>query len=105
MREGKQIVTGDLFSIADRLKAIDDGYFVVLDKHTGTYEIHNRFQRGNTFALKVPYPSLDARTVELVRKTRVENAARILAEAERENAKLARRRDKAMMENALKNYG
>ena len=62
-----------MFGICDRLKSIDDGYFVVYDRHRSRFEVHNSRQRGSTFALAVPYASLDARVVELVRKTRVEN--------------------------------
>ena len=80
------VIEHDLFGIAARLRSIDDGYFVVYNRKQGSYEVHNRFQRGSTFALRVPYPCLDARTETLVRRTRVENAEKLL-----ENARLARR--------------
>ena len=100
MREGAVILRGDLFGICDRLKAIDEGYFVVYDKATHSFEVHNRFQRGNTFALKVPYPQLDVRTVDYVRKTRAENAKKLFAETERENARLRREQIKKAVEHA-----
>ncbi|MCI8458731.1 MAG: hypothetical protein HFE46_03570 [Clostridia bacterium] len=86
------IVENDLFGIAARLRSIDDGYFVVYDKRKHAFEVHNSRQRGNTFALSVPYPCLDVRTERLVRRTRVENAKRLLEEMEREN----RRREQAL---------
>lgn len=86
------IVENDLFGIAARLRSIDDGYFVVYDKRKHAFEVHNSRQRGNTFALSVPYPCLDVRTEQLVRRTRVENAKRLLEEMEREN----RRREQAL---------
>lgn len=101
MRAGAEIVRGDLFGIADRLKSIDEGYFVVLDKRTGEYEVHNRFQRGNTFALKVPYRGLDARTVTLVLKTRAENARKLFEAMERENARAERARIRTAIDKAL----
>ena len=85
------VIENDLFGIAARLREIDDGYFVVYDKVKHCFEVHNRLQRGDTFALRVPYPSLDARTVTLVRRTRAERAAELLKETERENERLSRR--------------
>ncbi len=98
MKEWVVRVESDVFGICDRLKSIDDGYFVVYDRHRSRFEVHNSRQRGSTFALAVPYASLDARVVELVRKTRVENAERLLSEMERENA----RREKERVEGVMK---
>lgn len=94
------VIEHDLFDVAARLKAIDDGYFVVYDKSKHRFEVHNRRQRGSTFALSVPYPCLDARTVELVRKTRAENAHRLFREMEEENERRAKTERKAQTERA-----
>ena len=88
---GAVIIEHELFDIAARLKTIDDGYFVVYNFRTHAFEVHHSRQRGHTFALSVPYPSLDVRTELLVRKTRAENARRLLREMEEENARLRRR--------------
>lgn len=85
----RERVENDLFGIADRLRAIDEGYFVL--RTDDGFEVHNSLQRGSTFALKVPYPELDERTVRLVRKTRRERFAALLAETERQNAAAAKR--------------
>ena len=98
MRAGAVRVEHDLFGIVDRLRAIDDGYFVVYDKNRSTFEVHHSRQRGDTFALSVPYPSLDERTVRLVRRTRAENAKRLFEEMDRENRKLEKRRIKEAAE-------
>lgn len=100
MSPGAVIIENDLFGIVARLKSIDDGYFVVYDKCKHCFEVHNSLQRGDTFALKVPYPCLDARTERLVRRTRAENAAKLLAEMERENARLERERTRAAVREA-----
>ena len=84
-------IENDLFGIVARLKSIDDGYFVVYNAQKGAFEVHNSRQRGSTFALSVPYPSLDVRTVRLVQRTRAENAERLLREMEEENAALLKR--------------
>ena len=83
----RERVENDLFGIADRLRAVDEGYFVL--RTDDGFEVHNSLQRGSTFALKVPYPELDERTVRLVRKTRRERFAALLAETERQNAAAA----------------
>lgn len=80
-------VTGDLFGVADRLKEIDKDYFIFFSYRRHRFEVHNRAQKGSTLCLVLPFDRLDERTVRLVRKTRVENAARLLEETERENEK------------------
>ena len=91
----------DLFGIVDRLRSIDDGYFVVYRTDLHRFEVHNSRQRGDTFALSVPYPTLDVRTERLVQRTRAENAEKLLEEMERENRKLEQRQQKAAIEHAL----
>lgn len=102
------VAGGDLFNISARLKEIDKGYFVVYSYKKKRFEVHNRLQRGGSFCLAVPYDRLDARTVELVRKTRAERTEQLLAEAEKHNAALykqalydARRGAEAQMEKLL----
>lgn len=92
------VIENDLFGIAARLREIDDGYFVVYDRAKHCFEVHNRLQRGDTFALRVPYPSLDARTVTLVRRTRAERADELLRETERENERLEKRMEREALE-------
>lgn len=77
----------DLFDVAKRLRQIDANYRLYFNQLLGRFEVHNHAQRGNSLAVVVPYDKLDARTITLVRKTRVENAKRLLAEMEKANAK------------------
>jgi hypothetical protein len=93
-----QLITYDLFDISSRLKEIDDDYIIYFNYADGGFEVHNKRQRGNTLCLKLPYPELDGRTIELVRKTRVENAAALLADIERDNALLERRSTQEKLE-------
>ena len=79
------LITNDLFDVASRLKEIDVGYQIYYNKQLGRFEVHNRFQHGNTLSVVVPFDRLDARTVELVQKTRVENIKTLLAEMEKAN--------------------
>jgi hypothetical protein len=70
-------IENDLYDIANRLKSIDSGYFVVYDISRQKYEVHNSSNIGNTYCLTVPYEYLDARTVALVYKTRRERFDKI----------------------------
>ena len=83
-----EIITADLFDISARVKEIDSCYFVVRNYKTGKFELHAAGQKGSTLALKLPFERLDARTVDLARKTRRERMDKLLAEMERENGKL-----------------
>ena len=81
------VLTGDLFDVGKRLAEIDSGYFLL--RRRGRFEVHHRRERP-TLCLVVPYDSLDARTVDLVRKTRAERAEQIFSEIERHNESLRR---------------
>lgn len=94
----RERVENDLFGIADRLRSIDASYFIL--RTDSGFEVHNAAQRGSTFALRVPYPELDERTVTLVRRTRRERMEQLLKETEAENAALERRRQDEVMRAA-----
>jgi hypothetical protein len=68
----KIIIQNDLYDITYRIKSIDSGYFIVFDTVSKSYEVHNTNNIGSTFCLKIPYSRLDARTVNLVNRTRTE---------------------------------
>lgn len=79
-----QIVTSDLFNISNRLKSIDKNYFVLFNAKRKKFEVHYK-RPSNTYELTVPFDVLDARTVQLVQKTRVQNNQKIFDEIERSN--------------------
>ena len=62
----------DLYSVAQRLREIDDDYRLRYNPKLKRYEVHHLGQAGNSFCLEVHEPLPDARTVEFVRRTRVE---------------------------------
>ena len=76
---------GDVFNIEARLKEIDDGYEIYFNLKMNRYEVHNKNQKRDTFCLVVPFDSIDARLINLVRKTRVERTAKLIEEIENEN--------------------
>lgn len=96
---GKILIVNDLFNISNRLKQIDNKYFVMFNKNTKKFEIHYK-QNSNTLQLVVPYSNLDKRTVNLVLKTRVENKKKLFDEMEKHNIKLEKEKNKKIYEEA-----
>ncbi|MDD2445770.1 MAG: hypothetical protein PHX09_03050 [Clostridia bacterium] len=80
-------VETDVFFISERLREIDKDYFIIFNSKTQGFEIHHKGQIMNTFCLNVPYRTLDARTLELVQKTRIENIKNITDNLDNENIK------------------
>lgn len=67
-----ELVQGDLYDIASRIKSIEEGYFIVFNRRNNKYEVHSTFNRGwDTYCFTVPYQRLDARTLQLCRETNV----------------------------------
>lgn len=85
-------IRNDLFSIARRLKEIDRWYRVAFNVETERFEVHN-LRQAHTLCLVVPYETLDARTVNMVRKTHVSRADELLAEMEKHNSLLEKQKD------------
>ncbi|MEG2540512.1 MAG: hypothetical protein RSB59_01880 [Clostridia bacterium] len=73
----------DLFDIAHRLKEIDGRYQLYFNRKLKRFEIYV----GEALQIAVPFTTLDARTLEHTRKTRVENLRRLMEEIEEENRK------------------
>ena len=85
-----RVIDGDMLGVCDRLKAIDDGYFVFLNYKTGKFEVHNRNDYPNTLCLVLPYDTLDERTVRKVRYTRAERVKELIAKLDAENERMHR---------------
>ncbi len=66
-------INNDIYFINSRIKEIDKNYQIYFNTAKKSFEIHNREQIGGSYCLTVPYSLLDARTIEYVRETRVEN--------------------------------
>ena len=98
--ERLNIINSDLFGIGDRLREIDSDYFVAYNGGLCRFEVHHRRQRGDTLALAVPYPALDARTVALAKKTRRENIDKLIKEMDEANRKIEISADKKILDNA-----
>lgn len=93
----KHKVLTNVYHIPQRLKEIDSGYFIMYDDVTKKFEVHNKKQPHSTLSLNVPYDELDERTVNLVLKTRVENAQKFIKEMEEENLRIEQEKNKKKM--------
>ena len=82
-----QEIKSDLFNIVKRIKGINPKYFVLYNHKKKKYEVH--FKRSkSTYELTIPFDTLDARAVNFVMKTRMENQKKLLKEIEESNKKL-----------------
>lgn len=78
----------DNYFICERLKEIDESYYVVYDDKNNKYQLHSKEQKGNSYCLTFPFDELDERAIFYARKTRVENQAKIIEEIDKENKRL-----------------
>lgn len=83
--------------VISQLKEIDNGYFVVLNTRTQRFEIHNSNNRGfYTYCLS--FTSLDGRVIEEVKRTRYENAQKLIAEMDAYNEKLQMQKEEKYLD-------
>ena len=78
----------DALNITERLKEIDQSYYLVFNTIKGKYEVHSYSQKCCSYCLTCPHVALDERLVELTKKTRRENLNELLEEIDKQNQKL-----------------
>lgn len=67
-----ELIEHDLYGIAERIREIEDGYFVAYNRRRKSYEVHSALNRGiDTYCFKVNYETLDDRTLQLCRETNI----------------------------------
>lgn len=87
------LVKDDLFHVAKRLRQIDSRYRVYFNRQLFRFEIHAQ----GAMQIALPFDRLDERSVEYVRKTRVENLDALTKEIELDNAKIEKRRQDELL--------
>lgn len=92
----REVIETSTFNIPERLKAIDEKYFLVRNHKTNEFEVHHSGQADDTFCLSIPYDELDFRTIQRVRETQIQYIDNIVKEMERKNEKLETDRDKKL---------
>jgi hypothetical protein len=91
-------VTESVYHIPERLKEIDNKYFVMFNTKKQRFEIHHAGQPFQSFCLAVPFEELDARIIEYVKQTRRENQKKLIAEMDAHNAKLEADKQRKMQD-------
>ncbi|MBQ0017550.1 MAG: hypothetical protein KBT30_02845 [Clostridiales bacterium] len=91
----KILISNDLFNISNRLKSIDEKYFILYDKKLKRFEVHYKRNK-STLELVVPYKVLDKRTIDLVLSSKVENKKKLFEEMERHNQRLRNEQDERL---------
>lgn len=94
----KILIESDVFDIVNRIKEIDDGYYIVYDTCKDKYELHNKYQL-NTYCLTIPYDEIDNRILELIYFTSVVNIDKIIEEIDNNNINVEQKQTEHM-----KNY-
>lgn len=105
MREGEYgrdriPVTGNALDIPQRLKEMDEGYFVMFNVKQQKYEIWHRGVGEGVLECVLPYDALDARAIRHVREHRIERQEELLCEVEAHNRLLEQRMKRQWLEQA-----
>lgn len=96
---GRIPVMTNVYFIPERLKQIDESYFVML--YRGRYEIHSSRQTDHTLCCVLPYDELDARALTYVREHHISRLTELVRETEAYNERLDRERDRRRIEKAM----
>lgn len=82
-------ITSDVHDIVDRIKEIDEGYFILFDTNKNKFELHNKNQ-SCTYCLTIPFGTLDKRVLDFIYNTQCSNIDNIVEEIDNNNAKIER---------------
>lgn len=105
MREGGYgrnripVVTHAL-DIPERLKELDEGYFVMLNTVTQRFEIWHRGDGEGALECVLPYDALDERAVRHAREHRTERLEQLVGEIEAHNLRIEEKAKRDWLEEA-----
>ena len=77
-------IENDAFNVAQRIKAINSGYYLVYNTGAHRYEVHNAKQHGSTFCITCD-DGINEKVIFKLRKTKIENMQKLLDEIEKSN--------------------
>ena len=81
-------VVSHVMDIPERLKELDEGYFVMLNVKTQKFEVWHEDGGEGVLECVLPYDSLDERAVRHVREHRIERMDALIREIEAHNERL-----------------
>lgn len=82
-------IESDTFDIVERIKDIDENYFLLFDLEKEKFELHNKSQ-ANSYCFTYPYDNLDNRMLNLIYKSSVGFIDKIMEDIDRNNCKIER---------------
>ena len=105
MREGEYAkdrvpVCSNALDIPQRLKEMNEGYFVMFNVKTQKYEIWHRGDGRGILECVLPYEALDARALRHVRKHRIERQEQLAREVEQHNRAMEEKLRKEWLDRA-----
>lgn len=77
-------IESDVFDIVDRIKEIDDGYYIVLNNQNCKFELHNKKQL-NTYCFTIENNCIDNRVIDKILYTNIKNIDKIINEIDKNN--------------------
>ena len=91
-------IHSDALFVVDRLKQIDDGYFVIYNTSKNKYELHHSKQIGSSYCLTCPYPCLKERFIIFAQKTKTQNSKEIIKQIENHNQKIQKQQTQNLIQ-------
>lgn len=90
-------VVSDPFDITNRIREIEDEYFILYNRYEKRFEVHSTAQPiRQTYCFTVPFDTLDNRTLEYCRETNIAmRGDKIEQEIEERNSKISESNDRA----------
>ncbi len=79
------IIDSDVLNILERLKEIDESYFLVFDVEKQKIEVHSSLQLQNTYCFTCPFEFLDERLCDYARKTSISRRDDLIEEMDLQN--------------------
>ena len=95
MDKSREIILNDLCDISNRVREIDEGYFIVRNHKSSKWEVHHiDMPKYETLQLVSPYDELDSRLLEYIMKTSTKYAKQIMEDIEKNNARIKESKEK-----------
>lgn len=82
-----RLISTNCYNIPERVRELDDDYRLYYNVRRNVIELHN-LRHNPTFQLVLPYSQLDTRTIEYIRRTRVDKIINEIKEIDEYNNNL-----------------
>lgn len=78
-------IESDVFDITNRIKDLDENYFILFDDSKNSFEVHNHNQP-DSYCFTSKYNSLDSRIIDEINMLNIANIDNIINEIDKNNA-------------------